>query len=279
MSTHFPERPLRMPAKFGKQETFAVWSRRPAKKAILFVHGYSGAALTTWSEFHHLLPDTPGLEGHDLIFFGYDGLFSTTAASATLFYQFLDHLFRKPARVINPSLPARAARPDNFAYDHITLAAHSLGAVLTRWALLFAHQNKRPWVAKTSMVLYAPAHMGARIERLAMEVSAGGGSLGNLLRVIGVVSKFKSPLIEELKEGSAELQALLDQTKVALEEGAAPYLVAKRVVIADRETVVKNLRFADDPWPPETYAATSHTSVCKPRRDFSHPLDVLRTAL
>jgi pimeloyl-ACP methyl ester carboxylesterase len=278
MLTHYPERSLHLGPSYN-QPSFACWSLNPVGKAIVFVHGYSGSGLTTWSEFHRLLPQTPQAAGYDVIFYGHDGLFATTQASSALFYQFLDRLFTDPLTITNPNLPNASARPHGFTYDKVILAGHSLGAVLCRWALLFAHGHNRTWMDKTAMVLYAPAHMGAKVPQLITDLGAGAGTLGNILRLLGIGAKYASPLINELAAGSQHLQELLSQTRTALAKGGNDYLKAKAVIVAERDRVVENLQFAQDPWPPSSVNA-DHISVCKPDRNtFLEPLALLSGVL
>ena len=114
------------------------------------------------------------------------------------------------------------------------------------------------------MVLYAPAHMGARASDLIRELGVGPTWLSEILGILGCVAKYASPLIDELDPKSGVLQDLLKDTNDALAQGDSPYLIAHKVVIAQHERVVSSQRFAQDPWPPTTFAGTSHTSVCKP---------------
>jgi pimeloyl-ACP methyl ester carboxylesterase len=86
MLTHYPERQLNLSPDFGGKGTSAIWSQSPghAGKAIVFIHGYGGNALKTWSEFNKLLPLEPKAADYDLIFYGYDGLYSTINSRACL---------------------------------------------------------------------------------------------------------------------------------------------------------------------------------------------------
>ena len=75
----------------------AFFSVNPTGKAILFIHGYTGDALKTWTDFPALLPQNPKFAGHDLFFYGYDGLRAPVGSSASLFRQFLEKLFGNTA--------------------------------------------------------------------------------------------------------------------------------------------------------------------------------------
>ncbi len=277
MNAHYPLSVLPLGPNHN-QPSYALWARKPTGKAVVFLHGYSGDALTTWSEFDKLIPETPEFVGCDFVFYGHDGLFGTTIAGSTLFYEFLDRLFTQTASLTIPNIGNKEIRR-RFSFSKVVLAAHSLGAVFCRWALLFARQNNKDWMDKTGMVLYAPAHMGARVADLIDELGRGGTWLSQLLTLFGVAANFASPLITELKEGGLDLQRLLDETNKALAQGDGSYLIAQKIVCAEHERVVKNTRFAQDAWPPVVFAGRDHSGVCKPNSKFLDPLDVLSEVL
>jgi hypothetical protein len=273
MQTHLALRALSGTEKPDKdvQVLFAV---QPNRRGLLFIHGFSGDAINTWSDFHLLLPDCETCVGRDLFFYGYDGLRAEMTASASLFRNFLDRLFCRTAAFVNGSLPVAAHRPADFTYDELVIVAHSLGAVITRRALLDATRLGVSWVSKIKLVLYAPAHRGACVAALALETATSF----RFLRFFGALARFESPLIDQLKPDSADLRRLLEETERAREGGANPHLVARRVVIAEYEKIVRNESFGEDP-PPETIPDTTHMSVCKPRQDFRRPLEHLEQCL
>lgn len=275
--SHYPERNLHAEEALGTRESRITLSRTPDGKkngkAVIFIHGYGGSAIKTWKEFHTLLPKSPGFEGYDLIFYGYDGKHSTTTASASIFGAFLDRLFRHPFSIIGPCLSSTNVNRDwdQFRYQQVILAAHSLGAVICRWSLLFAHEKGFDWPNRTVMVLYAPAHRGAKVVDLIRENT---GILGRVTTAI----RYDSPLIDELAPGSEALHDLQEKTINAINAGDGSYLIARQVVIAERERIVQNLTFAKDP-PPRAFPGTTHGSVCKPRKTFLDPIDVLSMAI
>jgi pimeloyl-ACP methyl ester carboxylesterase len=287
MLAHYSQRPLPLGPDYN-QQSYAVLARKPTGKAVVFIHGYNGDALTTWAQFHKILPETPEFVGCDFFFYGHDGLSGTTTASATVFCQFLHRLFTATLSITNPILSNASARPNGFTYSKVILAAHSLGAVICRWALLFARRKQlagdkqHDWMDKTAMVLYAPAHMGAGVSELILELGIGSGPWSTILRYLGLGVKYVSPLIDELRVDSSgslspDLQRLHDETTGALAQGNSDYLIAKQVVIAGRDRVVKNRQFAQDPWPPHAFPNANHSSVCKPTKtpDFLDPIDML----
>jgi pimeloyl-ACP methyl ester carboxylesterase len=252
----------------------ALFAIRPQRKALLFIHGFSGDPIKTWSDFHVLLPAAERCEGYDLFFYGYDGLRAEMNASAGIFRGFLDRLFLHSATLVNSNLPAAAKREEDFSYEHVVIIAHSLGAVITRRALLDATRQQRPWLSKTKLVLFAPAHMGASIAALALEAA----SSFRFLHLFSTFARFESPLINQLTPGSTTLNALLAETKQACMGGANPHLLAHTVVIAEYDRIVMNDSFGDDP-PPITIPDTEHINVCKPRFDFRRPLELLEQCL
>lgn len=260
--THLPERALN-----EYPDVRCVPAVHPNGRAIVFVHGYNGDSLRTWSEFDRLLCEEPTCDNVDLIFYGYDGLHSDLVASASLLRDFLTDLFQRPATLANPSLPPEAARASHFAYTEVVLAAHSLGAVLARWALLSASRQGHRWPKTSKLVLYAPAHTGADVVKLALETAGPF----KFLAALGGLVRFASPLIDQLRPDSAHLAQLRTLTSEALQAPGNEHLIAKRVLIAQHERVVSNTTFCSDP-EPTSIRGTTHSTVCKPRRDFLDPV-------
>ena len=225
-------------------------SKKPPKHCIVFVHGFNGSALDTWDGFNSKALDDPALAETDLFFFGYDGVKSNALAAASFFFDLLDSLLG------NGDIIAQV-RPNPPAYATCVLAAHSLGALVTRWALLRAYHQKQPWLPNIRYLLFAPAHSGGIIVDSVTDL-LGANSISEF---IGNVAKAGMPLLQELRPGSPILKALEDQTRVAISAGCTA-LSARRVIIAEYEQVVSNLPFPGDPYPTAIRDAT-HTSVCK----------------
>ncbi|HMP72082.1 MAG TPA: hypothetical protein PKE55_02355 [Kiritimatiellia bacterium] len=252
-----------------------AFSVNPARKAILFIHGYSGDALKTWTDFPDLLRQNPKFAGHDLYFYGYDGLRAPIGASASIFRQFLEKLFGNTEGVLNANLPPTFQREAGFQYDDFLIVAHSLGAVVARRVLVDATKKNLSWVHRTRLVLYAPAHMGARIGQLALEAVSSFSFLGWFSGAARIVS----PLIDELNPEKSDLLAKLQQATLDLcSEGQNVHLIARKVVWAERENVVSNQDFGNDPLG-HAIKGTTHTSVCKPNAGFRAPLACLEECL
>jgi len=235
----------------GDGRTRFIGSRLPAKSCVLFVHGFHGKALETWKGFDTIALQRNELKETDLIFFGYDGLQSNALASASFLFDLVDD-------VLGPGRALQRVKTVAPAYEKCVIAAHSLGAVVTRWVLLRAYHEKRPWLDKVRYLLFAPAHCGAVVVDSVSEL-LGANVISKL---IGGAAKATLPLLNELAPGSVILKTLEEQTRVAMAAGCGA-LRAKRVVIAEYEEVVSNLPFPGDPFPTAIHDA-HHTTVCKP---------------
>ena len=249
------------------QKTFAYWALAPKGHALIFVHGFGGKSVATWEEFPRLLRKQEPLSGHDLIFFGYDSKRQRAYPSALELKDFLNGFLSAPAVVANRYLDESRARAPDFQYSHVTIVAHSLGAVVVRLALLDALELKYGWTDNVQVILFAPAHSGANIVALAAQFLAGLGIpfAGALTPVV----KLWWPVLTDLEPESRTLTDLLSETKTALSMPGSNLLRAKRVLLATKDTIVHPYRFAEDP--PAEILKGSHTSICKPSDAFLEP--------
>ncbi len=273
MQTHLTIRALKGTQK-PEKDVRALFAVEPDSKALLFIHGYGGDVTSAWSDFHGLLLRCSKCRGRDVFFYGYDGLFAEMIASASIFRGFLDRLFKNSGAFLSENLPPSACRLPTFQYDQMDIVAHSLGAVISRRALLDATREKADWVKKIRIVLYAPAHKGAKVADLALETA----SSFPFLKLLGFPTRFASPLIEQLRPNSPELTTLLNDTVAARKKDANKHLRAVKVAIAEYERIVSNETFADDP-APIPIPDTTHITVCKPKSAFLTPLQVLEECL
>ena len=255
--------------------SIAYWSLHPRNTAIIFVHGFGGKATGTWLEFPGMLQLEPLARNVDLIFFGYDGLRTRATNTAVMLEQFLNRLFTNANSVVNGTLPHEWHRKAGFTYERIVLVAHSLGAVVTRQALLDAHLRNRPWGQKTRMVLFAPAHCGSNLLRLVSSAAAGisielpGFSVNG--ETAASALKIKLRVLQDLDEDCQTLRKLLDDTVAAIAPGGANYLVPRRVFHAEFDDVVNPVRFAQDP-PHDLLLGKDHMEICKPNGAFQDPI-------
>lgn len=242
----------------GHRRSKVIPAIQPPRHAVVFVHGFTGDALQTWRNFDQLLPQAGQFGKADLFFFGYDGFKSNTLAAASFLFGLLDELGKNPERLLAPVVLQQDQGKRAKGYDRIVVAAHSLGAVVTRWALVQAHERQCGWCSKLRFILFAPAHSGSELHQLASQ-ALGAFSWAKAL-LAGATAGF--PLIRELRPDSPVIRTLEERTCRALEAGAK-YLAPSHVVIAEREIVVSNVPFGQDP-PPLALPDTDHENVCKP---------------
>lgn len=270
MQTHFMQKNLGGDPPFDDVEM--ILSCSDAKNALVFTHGYGGDSIDTWSEFNHFVHQRNSFASYDVYFFGYDSIYSDLSASAALFRQFLEAIQNNTANTLANVLPLNTTRT---GYEKIKIVAHSLGAVISRRALVDATLANSPWVQDIEQVFFAPAHKGASVVDLFTSRSNALGKFGALFS--GLLT-FKSPLINQLKSNSAELKQLEDDVKNLTSGSMNQHLIAKEVVIAQYENIVINTRFFGDP-PPDTIAKTDHRSVCKPKSGRLEPLNKVESHL
>lgn len=218
----------------------ASYALSGARDAIVFVHGYSGAAVKTWIEFPKLLTSGGELKNKDFIFWGYDSVHETTDSCADRFQDLLDALLSRPAGSWRPN--AITAR-DSSPYRRIVVVAHSMGAVVARRALLLGDETSAPWTSRVRLVLYAPAHHGARLD-------LADSLLSNLFGTIWTSAQYRSPAINQLRPKSDYLDDLARDVSAALKKSPKPsHLIALRVIHARQERVLSHpeKRFGEDP--------------------------------
>lgn len=236
--------------------TIIYFAEQPADRFIVFVHGFGGSATKTWKGMEALLSH-PGAQSADVAFYGYGSLAAPARNSATLFRAFL-------TAAAEQSPPWTSARFRGGAvgdrdYRDILIVAHSLGAIVTRRALLDSMKLNLDWVSKTRILLFGPAHMGTRLVKLTTMLRSGIGSFFSDLFVFGRV---KVPVLDDLEEGSDFLKELLAESHAAVAGGVDRPIRAEGVIFGERDQVVLTKPFCTDPlsdvWPGE-----DHCSVCR----------------
>lgn len=183
-----------------------------------------------------------------------DPLPCPTSASASFLYELLKHLGTGVLPALGtlanaPGVRAHRSQP----YERVVLVAHSLGAVVSRWALVRAYEDQQEWRSRTRLLLFAPAHTGSDLATAATSGVDGFPGLTALLEGV----RASVPLVKELDPGSRVLADLAERVRKMAQE---PCLRASRVVVAEREVVVSNLPFPGDPCP-DALRHTDHSTV------------------
>ena len=255
--------------------TYMVRAVAPATTLVVFVHGFSGSALATWREFSSLAPLDSRFGRADLLFFGYRSLRRQTNASAANLFELCAKLAANPARYLNGTGYDALERPADHAYDLVLFVAQSLGAIVARRAVLTATTVGAPWVAKTALLLFAPAHLGAT------DVSRLPELLPKPLRALGPLGRCKIQTLREVEKGSTTLEKLVEHTEDAIESagsGSIAHVKAFRVLFGPDDDIVDQNQFCADP-PLTPVEDANHTSVCKPRPDDTRAVEYVKEAM
>ncbi|HEV2746380.1 MAG TPA: hypothetical protein VGW34_03670 [Allosphingosinicella sp.] len=246
-----------IPLEWGR-ETVAYFSKLPARRLMVFVHGFGGGSASTWSGAETQLISDSRTGATDIVFYGYNSLRAQPELSAGKLRAFLRAAASASAdwnRVIASALGEPVAR----VYDDVLIVAHSLGAPVARRAVLDSISEDAPWVDRVRLLLFAPAHMGALLSKLQKELS---GTMGGLVASIAALAKLRVLPLDGLEPGSPFLNQLLSDSDKALKKGWADQVRARQVIFGDEEAVVLPQRFLEDP-PPEVWEGYGHCEICR----------------
>lgn len=274
---------LGRPFEYIASNSYAMFSTCPtARKAAVFVHGFGGHPVKTWSLQQEFIATHPAWRDVDAYFVGFNSRGDETRLSADYVAHFLrtvcplppDSLFT--TRVDDDD--ARL-RPSGTRYESLELFGHSLGGVVLRLAIvellkkgLASAQSpdadsltdEYRLACDAQLRLFAPAQGGARIS----------GIKGMAIRLLGIragvdLVRGRSPSMQELEPGSQLLQSLRED--VTYFAGMYPGLSAFRAHIAwaHHDDIVTSLPFRHD----VSYRIldSNHLSVCKPKPKFVAP--------
>lgn len=248
-------------------ETQAMFAREPDGSLVVFVHGFGGAAISTWKEMHQLLPLENEAAGLDIVFYGYRSTKGRAQPNADLLRQFVTTFTgsRAPGAA---SLVKKNSDRERVAYRDILIVAHSLGAPIARQAVLDAVRGGEAWANNVRLLLFAPAHRGAFLMHLGTELMRSGA----ILATIGALGQVVVPMLRDLTPQSDFLNALHEDTVALIQNASHPPLTADRVVLAEFDRVVEMLRFGRDP-ASHTEANQSHIGICKAAANYRFPLE------
>jgi len=122
------------------------------------------------------------------------------------------------------------------------------------------------------MVLFAPAHRGARIQKLVIESLP---SIGKILTGLGFIT---IPILDDLKPNSVTLNNLLHDSLHLLKNKQGDFTIASQIIWANKEIIVHNEQFCKDPIP-VLVEDKCHTTICKPDDTYLTPYPIVLNSL
>ena len=149
--------------------SWVIFSKQSVTTALVFVHGFRGDPLETWKGFDVMPVQKSAFQSADLYFFGYDGLLSNSHAAASFLFDLLDELGKDPSGMLKFLSKHKLAENRKQGYARIIVVSHSLGAVVSRWALLRAVEENSKWLDCIRTLYFAPAHRGSNLAQLWIE--------------------------------------------------------------------------------------------------------------
>ena len=252
--------------------TQTYWSRKDPDRLFIFIHGFKGDALKTWNNFPQYIGINKEFSSADIIFYGYDSLFTQVANSGLSFCEFIESFTKSNWELIPDSFAK--SRKKEIRYNDITIISHSLGALVCRQALIEGKMRQYIWYEKTRMVLYAPAHHGNRLQS---KLKAAFAKFGMIADCILAGMETRIVTLDDLDPKSI----IIAQQKDAVNEACRKddrSLCARAVFWCPTDLVVLNAPYGQDP-PAMHIDQCNHLSICKPSSNNLEPLDKLRMHL
>lgn len=256
----------------------ALVSTAPAKRLIVFVHGWRGDAITTWGEFAKP-PADEWWDVSDLLFVDYDSTKESVVATADRIRARLKDFYPIPHErmLMHDGIAVRAAWDE--PYEELVVVGHSLGGLVARRALVDALDE---WKAKAFDTALRPAILDAAL-RLFSPASAGflpRGVLGALhaapLWWVADMFLRKGGAYLDLQPGSATITSTKEWTEAYGVGDKRAGALAASLLWANPEKVVATERYATDAQT-RTADGTHHASVCKPTAEYSLPYHFVKT--
>jgi pimeloyl-ACP methyl ester carboxylesterase len=263
----------RYPEIYGKKSMLML-AKAPEQKLIVFVHGFGGSPLTTWSRFHTYLTTDAEMMGYDLFFYHYDSKKIQAFVSGINLDKILEEILDDPnyfsSYYSRPGNINYGKRPTTFRYKEFYFVAHSFGAIVMRRAMLFALENNHQWAEISKMMLFAPAHNGARA------IQAIQRMLSIIPFYIGY-KRYRTPTLDDVDLDSANctLLKLKEETRTAQLSSAGNCTIAGKTIFAGEELVVNNDKYLKDRQA-IVENGKNHGHVCKPTSSYLLPVTELK---
>jgi pimeloyl-ACP methyl ester carboxylesterase len=213
-------------------KSLLITDRLNNEDLIIFVHGFRGAPEDTWGDFPEYCETHAAFPGHDIIFYGYRAGRARAAMSGGLLYDAINSFFEENSYVNKNYLLERSKN-----YNKIYLVGHSLGCVISRYAVLEAIKNNAVWARCAKLIQFAPALNGADIAQLLLR--SGFFARAPLGNIANLFLRYYYPCIVDLRTGSEFLTKLLQEVQTRCAESAhAQTIAAILTVYGELESVV-----------------------------------------
>jgi hypothetical protein len=268
--------------------SFALLSSAGASeiaRAIVFVHGFNGAAASTWTDFLSLVGDDNAAsrwwQNADLYFYHYrwNSVFQRIGQNSDQLFNFVNHIFPVPPDALF-KVGSISLRPQ-FRYRELVLVGHSEGGLLLRKVVLEAANRDKRLDAylrtKREDRVGEPAPEGLLLGQLRLFAPAIGGEA--LTGWIGLIlnSSLVAPFLgmssakKGLETQSTPIRSAREYTDDWAEHFAMECFRA-HILWAEHDLVVEPEKYKRDRHCTKSPPGTDHSSVCKPNRKYLRPL-------
>lgn len=269
MKYHF----LPAPIPYGDR-SIAYWSKESMGDMLIFVHGFGFGRNpeTAWRDFPRIMTNAPQYAGHDILFFSYRGTPNNPPiAHSNELYRLLEDVFSDRRDPLTPRVAD--IRPE-LRTSSVCLIGHSLGAIVSRMALLRAFEKEKDWRRFVQLAFFAPAHRGARVVR------AYGAlvSTASFIPLAEATATHFLVLPELLNQGSDYLTSLETRVATMQSRNDGSPLIPHFNLFGSKDKIVVIEDFAHDQHL-DTVLGKNHISICKPREDYMLPVDRVGSAL
>lgn len=253
-------------------------------RAVVFVHGFSGDAKSTWADFLSLVEDkatSRWWETADLYFLNYwwDSIFQRIPKNTNTFRRFLEYVFPKPPQELFEA--AEMSLRPSFEYKELTLVGHSEGGLIVRKVILdVADMDVRLDLYMRNRLLTPmnePDPEGIEVAKLRLFAPALGGEALTGLPGIITHSAIIAPFLHAsaAKSGLSETSSSVTTARSSTDrytDHLAMGCFRAHILWADNDAIVNGERYRKDPVCSNNPPGTSHVTVCKPNGKYQRPL-------
>lgn len=272
----------------GFKHSFALLASVDAslvKRAVIFVHGFSGSAGDTWTNFIGMVDDAGQASvwwrNIDLYFFDYHwaSIFRQVAENTRTLRDFVETIWPTPQQPLQTFFGELKRR--DFAYEELTLVGHSEGGLLVRKLILNAAKiderlEEYRLEAKTAESAEPPPEGILKADLRLFAPAIAGESLSGILGIIAAL-----PFVSSITRGSAAKSSMsAESVSVSGTRGATEELTSylkmscfrAHILWADRDGIVLSEEYRRDHVCAHPPRGTEHDTICKPKVHYVTPM-------